>query len=96
MPKLTREDVLKLAALSRLKLSEEELERFSVELPKILDYVAVLQSVDTKGLEPTYQLTGLKNVMRADEARDYQAKPAALLKLATVTEKNQYKVKRVL
>jgi len=96
MSKLTRDDVLKLAALSRLKLTEDEIDRFSVELPKILDYVEILQDVDTASLEPTYQLTGLKNVMRADEVKAYQAKPEDLLKLSPSTEKNQYKVRRVL
>lgn len=96
MAKLTRDVVLKLAQLSRLKLTDEEIERFREELSSILDYVEVLDSVDTKGLEPTYQVTGLKNVMREDKVRDYQAKPADLLKNAPAVEKNQFKVKRVL
>lgn len=96
MSKLTRDAVLKLAHLSRLKLNDEEIERFRVELSSILDYVQMLDKVDVKGLEPTYQVTGLKNVMRSDEIKNYQAKPAALLKGAPAVEKNQFKVKRVL
>jgi aspartyl-tRNA(Asn)/glutamyl-tRNA(Gln) amidotransferase subunit C len=64
MSKLTREDVLRLAHLSRLRLSDDEVERFQGELSKILDYVEQLDQVDTQALEPTYQVTGLKNVMR--------------------------------
>lgn len=96
MAKLTRDDVLKLAALCRLKLSDAELERLSVELPSILDYVEQLASVDVSGLEPTDQVTGLTNVMRPDEIRDYQAKPADLLKGVPNTEANQIKVKRMI
>lgn len=96
MTKLTRDEVLKLAHLSRLKLTEEEIERFRVELAEILDYVKQLDKVDTDGLKPTYQVSGLKNVMRDDEEMDYQAKPADLLKSAPAKLKNQYKVKRVL
>lgn len=96
MSKLTRDAVLKLAHLSRLKLSEEEIERFRTELSEILEYVAQLDKADTKGLEPTYQVTGLKNVMRSDEVKSYQAKPADFLKGAPAVEKNQFKVKRVL
>ncbi len=96
MVKLTRDDVLKLAALSRLKLSDAEIEKFRGELSEILNYVETLDTVDTAGLEPTYQLTGLKNIMRADTAKDYIAKPVELLKQAPATEANQYKVKRVL
>ena len=96
MSKLTRAAVLKLAQLSRLKLTDEEIERFREELSSILDYVEVLDKVDTKGLEPTYQVTGLRNVMRRDEVKDYQAKPKELMKNAPAVEKNQFKVKRVL
>ncbi len=96
MSKLTRDRVLKLASLSRLKLSAEEIERFSVELGEILSYVEMLDGAEAAGLEPTYQVTGLKNVMRVDEPVDYQAKPADLLAAAPATEKNQFKVQRIL
>ena len=96
MSKLSRDAVLKLAQLSRLKLTDEEIERFREELSSILDYVEVLDKVDTKGLEPTYQVTGLRNVMRRDEVKDYQVKPKELMKNAPAVEKNQFKVKRVL
>ena len=96
MSKLTRDQVLKLAHLSRLKLTDEEIERFRKELSEILSYVAMLEKADTEGLEPTYQVTGLKNVMRADEVIEYQAKTKDLLAQAPVLEKNQFKVKRVI
>ena len=96
MSKLTHDAVLKLAQLSRLKLTDEEIERFREELSSILEYVQVLDTVDVEGLEPTYQVTGLKNVMRSDEVKNYQAKPADLLKNAPAVEKNQFKVRRVL
>ena len=96
MSKLTRDDVLKLAHLSRLRLSDEEIEKFRVELSEILEYVEQLDNVDTKGLEPTHQVTGLKNVTRKDEILDYQAKLAGLLKNAPAVDNNQFKVKRVL
>ncbi len=96
MSKLSRRDVLKLARLSRLKLSEEEIERFRAELSEILDYVEVLEKTETSGLKPTYQVSGLKNVMRADQIAAYQTSPADLVKNAPALEKNQFKVKRVL
>lgn len=96
MSKLTREDVLKLARLSRLKLSEEEINKFQTELSEILEYVEQLDQVDVTGLEPTYQVTGLKNIARKDEIIDYAAQPDALLKNAPAVQDNQFKVKRVL
>jgi len=96
MAKLTRDQVLKLAHLSRLKLTDEEVERLSVELSEILDYVEKLKEAETEGLKPTYQVTGLKNVTRPDKVINYQAKPKDLLSGAPYLEKNQFKVKRVI
>jgi aspartyl-tRNA(Asn)/glutamyl-tRNA(Gln) amidotransferase subunit C len=96
MSKLSREDVLKLAALSKLRLSDEEVERLQAELGEILDYVNLLDKVDVAGLEPTYQVSGLKNVYRQDEAKDYGYQLDELLRNAPAIQDNQFKVKRVL
>jgi len=96
MAKLTREDVLKLARLARLELSEAEIEEFTGELSEILQYVEQLQSVDVKGLKPTNQVTGLTNVTRPDAVKDYGYDPAELLKNVPAVKDNQIKVKRML
>lgn len=96
MAKLSREDVLKLARLSRLRLSDDEIEQFQSEISEILGYVEQLSAVDTDGLEPTLQVTELTNVTREDEPIDYGTSPEELLKNAPAVEKNQFKVKRVL
>lgn len=96
MSKLSRDDILNLARLSRLKLSDQEVEQFREELSAILDYVEQLERVDVTGLEPTYQLTGLKNVMRKDEERDYGYNPEDLLNGAPDVQNGQFKVRRVL
>ena len=95
MAKLTREDVLKLARLSRLELTEAEIDEFRSELSEILQYVEQLQSVDVSGLKPTNQVTGLTNVYRQDEIRDYGYKPAELLKNVPQVQADQIKVKRM-
>ena len=95
MSKLSRDDVVKLAKLSRLKLTDKEVEEFQTELAEILTYVEVLDSVDTAGLEPTYQVTGLKNVSRKDVLKDYGVTPKDLLKDSPLKD-GQFKVKRVL
>lgn len=96
MAKLTRNDVLKLARLARLQLSEEEIKQFQKEISEILGFVEQIQSVDLEGVEPTYQVTGLKDVMRPDEVRDYGVPPEELLKNAPATEGGHFKVKRVI
>lgn len=95
MSKLTRHDVMKLAALSKLRLSDQEVESLKDELSQILDFVEVLDRVETDGLTPTYQVTGLKNVMREDKERDYGYQTKELLKGAEI-DGGQFKVKRVL
>ena len=96
MAKLTDEDVLKLARLSRLHITEDEVQRFKDEISAILQYVEQLQDVDLEGVEPTNQVTGLKNVMREDVVRDYGMTPEDLLKNAPATESGHIRVKRVL
>lgn len=96
MAKLTRDDVLKLAQLARISLTDEEAEAFTGELSAILQYVEQLSSVDVSGLEPTNQVTGLTNVMRPDEVIDYGYHPAKLLENVPAVEKNQLKVKRMI
>ncbi len=96
MAKITREDVIKLARLSKIKLADDEVDKFVSELGEIVKYVDQINSVDTEGLEPTDQVTGLKNVMRTDEIQDYRQTTHELLKNAPDREKDQIKVRRVL
>jgi aspartyl-tRNA(Asn)/glutamyl-tRNA(Gln) amidotransferase subunit C len=96
MADLTRDDVFKLARLARLTITEEEADKYRVELSEILKYVEQLQSADVEGLEPTTQVTGLKNVMREDEVADYGVSPDDLLKIAPETEDRHVKVKRMI
>lgn len=96
MAKITRDDVLKLASLSKIKLRDDEVEKFVIELDAIVKYVEQIDSVDVKGLEPTDQVTGLTNIMRPDETAEYEASPEELLKNAPATLKNQIKAKRIL
>lgn len=96
MAQLTREDVLKLASLARISLSNDEVAEFSGELSAILGYVEQLRSVDVSGLTPTNQVTGLTNVMRDDAVIDYGYAPGDLLENVPQAQDNQLKVKRMI
>jgi aspartyl-tRNA(Asn)/glutamyl-tRNA(Gln) amidotransferase subunit C len=96
MAKITEDDVLNLAKLSRLQFSNDELSGVVKEIEAILGYVEQLQTVNLSDYKPTYQVTGLKNVMRPDEAYDYGVTSDELLKNAPATEKGYIKVRRVL
>ena len=66
---ITREDVDHVAYLARLGLDEAERERLRVELDQILEYMQVLQQLDTTTIPPTAQVIPLHNVMRPDVVR---------------------------
>lgn len=66
---LTRTDVEHVAALARLRLSDEELERLREQLSSILDHIAVLDRLDTTAISPTAQVNVLQNVLREDDVR---------------------------
>jgi aspartyl-tRNA(Asn)/glutamyl-tRNA(Gln) amidotransferase subunit C len=69
MAKFTEKEILHLADLARLKLNDEDVKNYTKNLGSILDYVSVLDEVDVKDVEPTFQVTGLKNVFREDEVK---------------------------
>lgn len=87
---------MKLASLSALHVSDDEAKKLQAELQNILKFVEQLDSVDTTGVEPTYQVTGLEDVWREDEIIDYGLDRDALLKNAPDSQDGQIKVKRVL
>lgn len=62
-------DVKHIAHLARLRLSEEEKEKFGVQLSSILTYVEKLNELDTSGVEPTSHVLAIGNVMREDALR---------------------------
>lgn len=66
---LTKDEVRHIAHLARLRLSDEEVEKFSVQLTGILAWIEMLNEVDTSGVVETSQVTGLQNVVRVDEVR---------------------------
>lgn len=96
MADLTREDVLKLARLARLTITDEEADKYRVELSEILKYVELLQTADVAGLQPTSQVTGLTNVMRDDTIVDYGVSPDDLLRIAPKTLDRHVKVQRMI
>ncbi|MEI7838630.1 MAG: Asp-tRNA(Asn)/Glu-tRNA(Gln) amidotransferase subunit GatC [bacterium] len=96
MVKLSQKDILKLANLAQLKLTPEETAEFSSELSLILDYVSQLDKVDVKGLEPTYQVTGLNNVTREDKKIDYKLDKKLLMENLPSSKDGQIKVKRMI
>ncbi len=68
--KLSREEVVHIAALARMGMSEEEIEKAREQLANILENFEVLKEIDTTNVPPTAQSINLQNVMREDVSRE--------------------------
>jgi aspartyl-tRNA(Asn)/glutamyl-tRNA(Gln) amidotransferase subunit C len=66
---IDRDQVLHVARLARLRLSDDELDRMATELSGILDHVERISELDLGGVEPTAHVIELENVLRPDEPR---------------------------
>lgn len=66
---LSRDQVLHVARLARLELSEPEVERMARELSQVLDHVATMNELDLEGVAPTSHVVDLANALRPDEPR---------------------------
>ena len=93
--KLTREEVKKVALLARLKLTEEELDMFTSQLAHVLQYVDVLNEVDTENVEPMAHAIETHNVFREDEVKPSLPREAALQN-APLSDGQYYLVPQIL
>lgn len=88
-------DVSLVAKLANLPLTQEEKDIFSKQLEETVIYVKGLDKVDTAGVEPTSQVTGLENITREDEVMPSLSQEDAL-KNAKSTYNGFFKVKGIL
>ena len=93
--KLSREEVLHIALLARLGLTETELDRLREQLSNILENFEVLQQVDTTDIPPTAQSIALQNVVRGDEIAA-SLRQSQILANAPRKEGNFFRVRAVL
>jgi aspartyl-tRNA(Asn)/glutamyl-tRNA(Gln) amidotransferase subunit C len=77
-PMIDRDQVLHVARLARLRLSEEEVETMAGELSGILEHVDRIAKLDLEGVEPTTHVVALENVLRADQPRPSLSPEVAL------------------
>jgi aspartyl-tRNA(Asn)/glutamyl-tRNA(Gln) amidotransferase subunit C len=92
--KITRKDVENVALLSRLEISESDIETVTKQLNAILEYVDVLNKVDTTNVQPTAHVLPLNNVMRKDEVRPSLPRELALSN-APEQEDGYFKVPKI-
>ena len=94
---LSKDDVKKIAALSRIGMSDDEIEKYRKDLSATLDYFKKLEELDTEKIEPIGHITGMENGVRSDKERDFgKIGKDAILKNAPKTKNGQVKVKSIL
>ena len=91
---LTREDVVHVARLARLDLSENEVELFTAQLRTVLDHAADVASLDLSHLEPSSHPIPLGNVLRLDEPRPSLDREEVLA-VAPAVEDHRFRVPRI-
>ena len=96
MSKVTKKEVEQIAELSRLELTEDEKQKYQTELSAILGYVDTIAGVNTDGIEPTAQVTGLTDVLREDVKEMSTLTKDEILSNAPETKDGYIKVKSVL
>lgn len=90
------ETIKHLASLSDFAISEEQTETLTKNLQDIIKYISELDSLDTEGVEPTYQVFEMENVWRDDEILPQDASRDELLAMTKEEKDNQIKVPKVL
>ena len=93
--KITREEVRHVALLARLRLTPEEEELLTQQLDKILQYMDKLNELDTANVEPLAHAVDIVNAFRDDRIVNQPA-PDTLLANAPATEKNFFKVPKII
>jgi aspartyl-tRNA(Asn)/glutamyl-tRNA(Gln) amidotransferase subunit C len=92
---LTKEEVVKIAVLARIDLSDAEIEKFQKDLSVVLDYVSELNQINVDGVEEISQVTGLVNVQREDAPVLTEHREEILAEAPEVKD-GFYKVKAIL
>jgi aspartyl-tRNA(Asn)/glutamyl-tRNA(Gln) amidotransferase subunit C len=91
---LSRDDVIHVAHLARLDLTEDEVELFTAQLRTVLDHAADVASLDLSHLEPSSHPIALENVLRRDEPRPSLDRDEVLA-AAPAVEDHRFRVPRI-
>jgi aspartyl-tRNA(Asn)/glutamyl-tRNA(Gln) amidotransferase subunit C len=83
---IDREQCLHVARLARLELSDDEVERLSEELSKVVEWVETIEELDLDGVAPTSHVVDVVNALRADEPRPSLPREQALAAAPDVAE----------
>lgn len=95
MATITTDDVKHVATLARLEFNEEEIQQFTHQLARILDYVGKLNELDTTDVPPTSHVLPIRNVVKADVAKSSYDR-ALVLETAPQADEGYFEVPKVI
>lgn len=93
---ISREEVEYIANLARIKMEQEELEKFTTQLDKILEYINKLNELDTEKVSPTSHIVNLKNVVRQDRITGESLSNEEATQMAPDKEKEFIRVPKII
>ena len=76
--KITKEEIVHVANLARLNLDEESIGKFAGQIDNILEYIDMLNRVETQGVVPTSHAIFLTNAFREDKVKEHLDRNKAL------------------
>lgn len=92
---VSREEILHIAKLADLKIEENEIDEYAKNLEDILDFMKILDSVNTDNVEESIGSLNNVNVFRKDEIKEFEDKEA-LLQNAPEQEDNMFRIPKVI
>ena len=92
---VSKEEILHIAKLADLKIEENEIDEYAKNLEDILDFVKVLNSVDTENVKESIGTVNSTNVFRKDEIKEFEDKEA-LLQNAPEKDNNMFNIPKVI
>lgn len=93
--KLSREQVMQIAELAKLRLTDAEIDQYAEQLSAVLDYASRLEALNTADIPPTASVLPLENVLREDEVRPSLPRPTVVANAPDAIE-GQFRVAAVL
>ena len=95
MQNISREEIIHIAKLANLNLSEEEINKYRDNMQEILEFANTINEVNTEGLNETIGTNNNQNVFRKDEVVEFQNREL-LLKNAPSQDEGMFRIPKVL
>ena len=95
MSDISREEIIHIAKLAMLDLSEQEIDNYTKDMQEILGYAEMINNLDTSNIDETIAATEQKNVFRKDEVVEFKSRED-LLQNAPSQDEGMFRIPKVL